>query len=147
MHVRKGWIVAVVRKPVHLYVVCSLLTTLTTMVCVKSFSLPTVLTIAPKRLFSESTMTLLCPLTIKNLLFWFYWTCLLLLIQLIILFSLLDYLPVLAFVTRHWTGFVHIYLIALSMSTCDQNGVRDGYEKKKVFKGTDLHDVVYVPKM
>ena len=43
-------------------------------------------------------------------------TCLLLLIQLIILFSLLDYLPVLAFVTRHWTGFVHIYLIALSMS-------------------------------
>ena len=39
-----------------------------------------------------------------------------LLIQLIILFSLLDYLPVLAFVTRHWTGFVHIYLIALSMS-------------------------------
>ena len=71
----------------------------------KSFSLPTVLTIAPKRLFSESTMTLLCPLTIKNLLFWFYWTCLLLLIQLIILFSLLDYLPVLAFVTRHWTGF------------------------------------------
>ena len=37
--------------------------------CRKSFNLPTVLTTAPKRLFSESTMTLLCPLTIKNLLF------------------------------------------------------------------------------
>ena len=53
--------------------------------------------------------------SIKNLLFWFYLTCLLLLILLIILFYLLDYLPVMAFVTRHWNGFVHIYLIALNM--------------------------------
>ena len=46
----------------------------------------------------------------KNLLFWSYWICQLPSIELIVLSYFQDYLPVLAFVTRHLIGFVHIYL-------------------------------------
>ena len=82
------------------------------MICVKFFKLPTVLTIALKLNGSFQGLQWYCYVhrQKKNLLFWSYWICQLPSIELIVLSYFQDCLPVLAFVTRHLIGFVHIYL-------------------------------------
>ena len=75
--------------------------TSTVMAYVKCFNLLIVLTIVLKQLLSGSTMTLFFPLTVGNLLFWFYLIFRLLLTLSIIFSCSQGYQPVLASVTMH----------------------------------------------
>ena len=75
-----------------------------------------VLIIARRQLSSGSTMTLLFPLTVGNLLCWFNWIFWLLLTLSIIFSFSQGYQSVLASVTMHWIDFVLIYLITHSFS-------------------------------
>ena len=84
--------------------------TLTVMAYVKCFDLPIVLTIVLKQLSSGSTMTFLFPLTVGNLLFWFYWIFQLLLTLSIIFSCSQGYQPVLASVHDHVLDWLLSYL-------------------------------------